>query len=141
MGMTTIVDPVGTPSAIYNRSGTAVVSFAPAAIDTSVSPIGDTATEIPRVSQTTIALVTAASDAFTVRLPTDAEVGDVVEVYYIPDSTSPGPAVVVFPPTGEQIAAKAVSTGTNNAASVSAGFGSIFRKVTSAVWMYIGGRP
>lgn len=140
--MTTVVDPLGTPSVTYNRSGTSIVSVIGGATSgsTGSTGIGNDANPIPRVSQTTVALVTTSfgpTHNILVRLPDDAEVGDVVEVYRNISSTE-GP--MVFPNVGEAISLHPASTGTNNAAStiVNDNSGLVFRKVSSTLWMPIG---
>lgn len=82
--MTTVIDPVGTPFPVYNRSGTTIVEIAAAGDGT----VGETpraaATPIPALSGVTIALCTVTDTdpgEFGVSLPAGAEVGDVVEVY------------------------------------------------------------
>jgi hypothetical protein len=73
-----------------------------------------------------------------VRLPTDAEIGDVVEVYR--DPASPSDAPFVFPNVGESIGDKPVSDGSNVTAGVGVSTlsGVVFRKVSSTLWMPIG---
>jgi hypothetical protein len=146
--MTTVVDPLGSPSMIYNRSGTAIVAMAGGATATSAagSGIGDDANPIPRVCQTTVAMVLTSfgpTHNALARLPEDAEIGDVVEVYQDPASSASSPKI--FPNTGEAIGNNPVSTGTNSNAGVtispnSAGLvgGVLFRKVSSTQWMPIG---
>lgn len=140
--MTTIVDPLGTPSVTYNRFGTAIVTVSGAATSGSIAStgVGNDANPIPRVCQTTIAMVTTSSGPthnILVRLPDDAEVGDVVEVYRNIGSTE---SPMVFPNVGEAISLHPASTGTNNAAStiVNDNSGLVFRKVSSTLWMPIG---
>lgn len=146
--MTTVVDPLGSPSVVYNRSGTAIVGLSGGATATSAagSGIGDDANPIVRVSQTTAALVLTSfgpTHNCLARLPDDAEIGDVVEVYQDPASSAS--SVQVFPNIGEAIGNNPVSTGTNHSAGVtlspnSAGLigGICFRKVSSGLWLPIG---
>lgn len=117
--MTTIVDPSGTPSVIYNRSGTTVVDL----VGNGSTQGG--ATSIPRSSGVTIALVDATAGNTSVVLPDDAQIGDVVEVYSLNDFNSS--AADVFPPSGERInqLAQDLSIGV---------YGAIFRKLTATRW-------
>jgi hypothetical protein len=68
-------------------------------------------------------------------LPTDAEVGDVVEVY-----STGGRDGRIFPPVGEAIGSRPASTGTNNDAGVSVPLlsGVVLRKISATQWMPIG---
>ena len=139
--MTTVVDPSGTPVPVYNRSGTTIVTVngGPTVSSTAGSAIGDDGTPIPSVSQTTIVLaVSAPYDGhhnIVFRLPADAEIGDVVEVYRFS-----GENPVVFPNAGEAIGSLAASTGTNTGVGVSAASAS-FRKISSTQWMpLVGGQ-
>jgi hypothetical protein len=150
--MTTIIDPTGTPTIVYNRSGTTIVSlvggFTP--INTPGSPNGNAGVDIPRLSETTIALITTNTvhDAGgvnisgrneVVRLPI-ADIGDVVEIYLVSaDNQSGGPAV--FPQIGEQVLSigepgGAISDGTNPSAMSFISTGR-FRKVSSTIWVAI----
>jgi len=132
--MTTTVDPLGTPSVIYNRGGTAIVEVSPSGS----AGTGNAATPIPRVSQLTVALVSTSAGHNDVLLPDDAEIGDAVEVYTLWDGSSV-PARV-FPNVGEAIGNLATSVGTNLNASLGVGStGMVFRKVSSVLWVPIGG--
>jgi hypothetical protein len=142
--MTTVVDPLGSPSVTYNMSGTAIVSVV-GGPKAGGGPIGDDAVPIPRVCQTTVALVVSGFSGALfglVRLPEDAEVGDLVEVYQDPVSTES--YLQVFPNIGESIGggySRPASTGTNSAAGCAVDGvhgGAAFRKVSSTLWMPIG---
>ena len=94
--MATILDPGGTVTVVYNKSGTVIVDLAAAGTDQS------TAASIPYYAGHTVAVVTPQENEFSVLLPAGADVGDVVEIY----STRidlPGVPVRVFPQTGENI--------------------------------------
>jgi hypothetical protein len=139
--MTTVVDPLGTPTVIYNRSGTAIVTMMGGTAFNGAA--GNDAPPITRVSQVTVVLVETSvvpgvGYNIYARLPADAEIGDVVEVYAPPpQATNPR----VFPNVGESIVPRPVSTGTNYAAGCDVDFvrgGIAFRKVSSTLWMPIG---
>lgn len=117
--MTTIIDPTNSPVIVYNRSGVMIVDV-----------IGNggnqgSATEIPHVSGTTVAKVTAVLGNTAVILPDNAEIGDTVEVYSL-DESSRLPATV-FPPSGERINQVVAD------ASVDV-YGGIFRKLSTTRW-------
>ena len=141
--MTTVIDPLGTPSPVYNRSGTVILAVTPGATSGSTqgSAIGNNGTPIPSVAQETVVTVATSfsSGAWNtvVLLPSAAEIGDVVEVYTIPDVSFA--QAVVFPNVGESIAALPASTGTNDAAGIGTGTtsGIRLRKVSSTLWMPI----
>ncbi len=86
--MVSIIDPLGTPTPVYNRSGVTVVTVAAGPpVDPSVGNSTD-APEIPHLSGHTIAIVTTNPGHLVdnrtqqpILLPSNAEVGDVVEVY------------------------------------------------------------
>jgi len=146
--MTTVVDPLGTPVPIYNRSGAAIISMVGGATSGSTvgSGVGDDASPIARVSQATIVLViTSVVDSHhlvLVRLPDDADIGDVAEVYKDPTSGPSNP--IVFPNVGEAIGTLPASTGSNSEAGIQLPSGAalvggiFFRKVSSILWMPIG---
>ena len=76
--MTTIVAPSTNPTPIYNRSGVTIDTIAPGLTSS-------LATAIVRNSGHTVVVVSPSTGANGgyVKLPTDAEIGDVVEVYPI----------------------------------------------------------
>ncbi len=150
--MTTVVDPVGTPTIIYNRSGTTIVSLTGGFSSVGVPPVGNDGVDIPHFSQTTILLATAdiVHDGGGVnvsgynavfRLPS-AEIGDVVEAYLVDGGAGPA----IFPQIGERIFTigtphGAVSTGTNVSAVSDIGptaSGCRYRKISSDTWLVIG---
>jgi len=146
--MTTVVDPLGTPSVTFNRSGTAIVSVLGGTHPSDIrGGVGDEGNPIPRVCQTTVVMGVVSHSGgppptsfdMVLRLPDDAEIGDVVEVYVDPVSTEG--SVYIFPNVGERIGSKPVSTGTNPDSGILAtgnGGGLIFRKVSSVLWMSVG---
>jgi hypothetical protein len=85
--MTTVVDPAGTPVAIYNRSGTTIVELWP-----------------------------------SVGLPPAADIGDIVEVYWVDVATGQG--LNAFAPSGEAIVR-----------NPSEFYRATFRKVTPTTWV------
>lgn len=121
--LTTVSDPSGTPSPVYNRSGTTVVEVAAA---------GTTqggATPIPALSGHTIALVTPATDNTGVLLPDTAEIGDLVEVY----AAFHTPDIIVYAPDGDSLNLGA------GPVAVAEDHGATFRKVTATGWSSVGG--
>jgi len=133
--MTTVVDPLGTPAPVYNRSGTVILTVVPGAItsgDTQADAIGNDGTVIPAVAQTTVAMVLTSHPSswnVVVTLSADAEIGDVVEVYPTPGSVT---GVQVFPPVGQSISGNAASTGTNKNVQFGVSIGVAYRKVSSS---------
>lgn len=106
--MTTVVDPLGTPQPVFNRSGTAIVS-----LNADVSP----GPALPVVAGVLIALVAVLSGGGQfVQLPSGADIGDVVEVYGNTANAS-WTVLSVMAPFGETI---------------------IFRKVSATNWRTIG---
>lgn len=127
--MTTTVDPFGTPSVTYNRSGVSIVSVA------ANGNTQATATEIPAASGHTVAIITGITDNqhLGVLLPSDAEIGDVVEIYIDPSTT--GNSTTVYPPSGESIG-KATA---DLSFGVSGNAGALFRKVSPTNWQVLAG--
>lgn len=117
--MTTVLDPLGTPSPSYNRSGTTIIGL--------VGGTHGSPTPIPLVSGITIVIVTPdVSNNNTVELPIGADVGDVVEVYPETQGTG-GKGYNAVPPSGETVGGGAVT-------GASGIFGVILRKVSSTDW-------
>jgi hypothetical protein len=145
--MTTIIDPTGTPTIVYNRSGTTIVSLLGGLTPNKTggfSPIGNEGVDIPRLSETTVLLATTntvfdgpnvsgRNEVF--RLPSGADVGDIVEIYLVSNDSGSGP--MIFPQIGEQILPKPVSDGTNPAAVSNASSECRFRKISSTTWVVI----
>jgi hypothetical protein len=142
--MTTVVDPLGTPSVTFNRSGTTIVSVAGGQTAGSTrGGSGDEANPIPRVCETTVVMALGTTGPggthnILFRLPDDAEIGDVVEVYLDPASTDG--SAILFPNVGEAIGNRPVSSGSNTdtGISVPATTRSVLRKVSASLWMPIG---
>lgn len=101
--MTTIIDPAGTPTVVYNKSGKNIQFL-------SVSQ-GGGIVDIERVSGETVCVATAtgnpSSSTDGVRLPASSDIGDVVEVYNISASSV---VVPVHTPLGETIAGTVFTT-------------------------------
>src|SRR6185503_15626172 len=74
--MTTVTDPNGNPTVVFNRGGTAIVELIPAGSGNDNSD----AAAIPRVCGHTIAMAAAPTAGEGLVLPADAEVGDKVDV-------------------------------------------------------------
>ena len=120
--MTTIIDPLGTPSIVYNKSGTVLITFT--AVRQAGSP--PAADPIPYVTGHTIAYLEADDNGIGtpwVELPTGADIGDVCEVYLKQSMT--GTELIVVPPSGENLG------GNSNISNSNGGF---FRKVEASVW-------
>lgn len=104
--MTTVIDPAGSPTIVYNRGGTTVTALNSAGTGQS------TATPIVRYSGVTVAVVTSTSSPTGqgVVLPDDPEIGDVVEVYHAGHvSGSYGP-FHVYPPSGWSVGDQAINS-------------------------------
>lgn len=114
--MTTVIDPTA-PIVVYNRSGMTIVPLT----TTSTPPV-----TVTGVSGYTIALVTVASGTdHSVGLPVGADVGDVVEMYWV-DGPS-GQGLFVFAPSGETIV--------RNPGEF---YRALFRKVSPTAWVNLG---
>jgi len=147
--MTTVIDPLGTPSVIFNRSGTSIMTIAAGLV---TSPTANDAPEIPSVCGHMIVLVSTIfrqglDDSFVIRLPADAEIGDGIEVY--PQAATAIPLALpakVLVPVGNTLYNPTLPTavGQNNDPGyhVSAGGGTapgvLFRKVSSTNWQLVG---
>jgi len=80
--MTTVVDPVGTPTIIYNRGGTTMQSV------TATGTIKANYLQLQSYSEMSVFLVTTAQSEYGVLLPANSDVGDVVEIYRVAGSDS-----------------------------------------------------
>jgi hypothetical protein len=123
--MTTVVDPLGTPTPIFNRSGTAIVH---------IDGLGTSSTSgnvIPAVCGHVIALVNCTENNYAVRLPDDAEIGSVVEAYVDRASTFSGGTV--FSQAGETIGSQSAPS----SLGLSQSGGILLRKVSDTGWMAI----
>jgi hypothetical protein len=103
--------------------------------------VGNDGVKIVREGPLTIALITTCnpgqSAGCIARLPEKSELGDMVEVYTVPEEGSAwSQGAGVFPPKGESINSLPVSTGDNTGTGVSvdAGDGKAFRKVSPTNW-------
>lgn len=96
--MTTVVDPAGTPVAIFNKSGTAIIDMA-----VTMGP-SEPLIPIPSLAGKTIVRVTISGPVGGgdggLELPSDAEIGDVVEIANISTTYVWG---VAYAPSGETI--------------------------------------
>ena len=123
--MTTIIDPLGTPVVIFNRGGTAIVSFT--AVRQAGSP--PPADPIPNVAGHIIAYIEADDNSIGqpwVSLPSGSDVGDICEVYA--NSLGTGD-LSVFAPSGETL---------DGGSTVSVSVGGYFRKITATLWKRTG---
>lgn len=128
--MATIIDPLGTPVVVYNKSGTALIEvsangFSPA-----------TATPIPYVCGHQIVMVTTLPPDenganHSVVLPVDAVIGDVVEVFQAVLGETPAP--IVWVPDGESI-----NLTVNGSVLVTVANGIRFIKTGASSWHSIG---
>lgn len=90
--MTTVVDPLGTPTVYFNKSGTAI---------TTVACTNATTTLDSGAAGTNIVLFDFSdNDAPHLVLPSGTDVGDVFHL--VPVSGGPGP-VVLIPPSGDHL--------------------------------------
>jgi hypothetical protein len=130
--MTTVIDPAGTPTPVYNKSGETVVSIVGGFTATQGGSNGNSGTPIPRFSQTTIAIVDNSGSNYHIvaTLPSDADVGDVVEVY---EKVSTGIGLQIYPPVGESIRDLPASNGTSYGSQLGA-ISAILRKVSADNW-------
>lgn len=70
--MTTIIDPAGTPSVVFNRSGTAIITLVGLGSATTVP--------IPHFSETTVVIATKSANGRDVfQMASGFEIGDEVE--------------------------------------------------------------
>jgi hypothetical protein len=113
------------------------------------SSTGNDGVVIPREGPLTVALVKTLNPSgvyhpgvdieCVARLPDKSQVGDVVEVYCMPDEN--GSSAFIHPPVNESIGPLPVSTGDNvgTCVQVHPYFGRSFRKVSNAAWQVLGG--
>jgi len=123
--MTTIIDPLGTPTIVFNRGGTALVSFT--AVRQAGSP--PPADPIPNVAGHIIAYIEADNNVIGqpwVALPAGADIGDICEVYA--NSSGDGDISAVAP-SGETL---------EGGSTVSQNVGGYFRKITDTLWKRTG---
>ena len=135
--MVTIFDPLGTPTPVYNRGGTTLITMA---AGPSVDPaISDGAPEIPCLSEWTVALVTTGHDGYPVPqrviLPSEADIGSVIEVYLVTTVSYQPNGLVLFPPVGTSFGpGYTINTGTTTNIGLTITDGTLFRKVDASTW-------
>lgn len=107
--------------------------------------VGNDGVKISREGSLTIGLITTTNPGLSAgciaRLPDKSEIGDVVEVYVIPEEGSAwAQGAGIFPPKGESIGGLPISTGDNigTGVSVQAEYGKSFRKVSPTNWQVLG---
>lgn len=123
--MTTVVDPAGTPSPIYSRSGTTIYGLTAQGTD------GTTTAVISIFSGTTVVLVTTDSLNNAVLLPSGVEVGSVVEIYKIGDTAG---TAFAFTSSGDTM-----NDGSEFIVGATTPSGLRLRKTTSTNWVSMGG--
>ena len=120
---TTVFDPAGSPVITYNRDGVTVQNMVGGTADTFAAAVA-----IVRYSQVTIVVVSSpnSTEDPSVLLPSNAEIGDVVEVYG--DYTTPLGRVqpTTWAQTGDTIMRR-------SGAGISAA-GARFTRVSSTDW-------
>lgn len=124
--MTTVVDPLGTPVPIFNRSGTAIVNLEAEGDSVFEGPI------IPAVCGHVIAVVNCTENNFYVRLSNEFEIGSLVEIYMDRASTFGGIGIGSISPD---------TFGTQNSPSTeicTASCGIMLRKISETGWMSTG---
>lgn len=122
--MATIVNPSGTPTIIYNRSGTTIVTVTPTGNNSQAG-----AAAIPRSSGRTVALCAPSAGQNSVIMPSDAEVGDIVEVYTTSNATN----LNVFPQSGGSLGLAGA-----NASIPLQDSGRFLRYIGSSNWVVLG---
>ena len=123
--MTTVVDPLGTPTPIYNRSGTTIVAVNANGSD------GTTATVVPVESGVTLVLCTLSSGNSDVMVPPDMEIGTVIEAYNVSD-TSSSQSLHFYCASGELINGYLAYKG------ISGQSGCRFTKTDASTWRSVG---
>lgn len=122
---------VGTPVVVANR--------------TTSTPVGNDGAVIPKIGTVLVSCPAGYGvdkhGYLSAVLPADAAIDDLVEVHAISDRENSGILVSLFPPIGESIGSRPVSTGTNSdaASAVTSDSGRMFRKVSATNWRGIGG--
>ncbi len=133
--MVTVIDPLGTPTPVYNRAGVTIITMS---AGTAADPcISEGAPEIPHPTGHTIALVgtDTAHTQQPIVLPSDAEIGDVVEVYHQPAVAG----LALFPPVGSSFGPSfPVNNGTGSGMYLDVN-NVICRKVDGVTWRLIRG--
>ncbi len=124
--MVTVSDPSGTPSPVYNRSGTTIANL------TANGSTQAAATAIARVAGWTVVLATIPDiNNQALKMPSDAEVGDLVELHRAAQGTS----YILFPESG----GKLYADGTANAGISGIAKNTLWRRIASGVWSEVYG--
>lgn len=137
--MTTVVDPLGAHTPVFNRSGITVIPMEGGIVPsgTSTAGVGNNGNVIPALAQTTVAVIktsmTAEGWKSIVTLSDEFQIGDVVELYL--DLNSGTDDFVLFPAIGQSISGQPVSTGTDTVSGRGVGTTITLRKVSSTLWM------
>ncbi len=119
--MTTVSDPNGTPAPVYNRSGTTI------ALLTASGTTQGNGAQILRKAGVTVVMMSNSNAPFDAAvMPTDAEIGDLVEVHMT------GYTVALFPESGAHFDGESA-----NAVLDIDPRCSIFRKTDSTTWTRI----
>jgi hypothetical protein len=121
--MTTIVDPGGSPSVIYSSDATTIASV------TSAGTTQGNATQLVKYSAWNVVLVTSGGGTSGVKLPSNADIGDVFEVH----NAASGFGGKLYPESGAEIN----NLGTNEYASLDV----VVRKVSSGNWKIVSTNP
>ena len=120
--MTTVIDPAGTPIPVFNKNGATMVNVTP----NGTVRLG--ATEIPNLSGLTIALVDTDVSNTAVKLPSNGDIGDVIEVYCLNGSHD----VKIYAPDSQYIGASATVV---NGDTTAIGFkAAVFRRIAIDRW-------
>jgi hypothetical protein len=130
--MTTVIDPLGTPTVVYNRSGVNIQSVTANGAG-STSPSGS-APVLNTVSGYNVILVTVpdASNVDVV-LPSNSDIGDVFELHNV----STAAAIQVWPSGSMTLASLATSSPFTVSPATAPGFaryGTVFRMVSATMW-------
>lgn len=123
--MITVVDPGGTPVPVYNKGDQTVVQ-----VNATGSNKGGAASWT-RYSRHTILLATSTSDPGGgdhqgVALPTNADIGDVVEIYNV---TSSNLSINVYPGGSDTM-----NGGSGGMQAIQFNKGLLFRRITATDW-------
>ena len=149
--MTTITNPGGTPTAVYNRSGLTIANMTAGQPQSGSddTPVWTDAVAITRFSGHDIVTIgiqgnTTGGSNFLAKLPTSTEIGDIVEVYPKRTGIIGSPGLLLFPPIGESINGLAAATGTGSTGGYGVGgdssnIGVLFRKIATTAWRTVGG--
>lgn len=120
--MVTVVDPTGTPTIVYTKSGSSIVELSGS------GSIQSGATLIPAVTGKTVVKALGSSGNTALILSEDFEIGDVVEVH--PAESTYG--VQVFPQSGGNFS----SLSSNQGISMAIGGSKTLVKISSTEWLW-----